>query len=40
MELDMHNFEILTDDAEKPAMAGDDIRLDFDLTNNYRHHQA
>lgn len=27
-------FEVLTDDAEKPAMAGDDIRLDFDLTNN------
>ncbi len=27
-------FEVLTDDPEKPAMAGDDIRLDFDLTNN------
>ena len=27
-------FEVLTDDTEKPAMAGDDIRLDFDLTNN------
>lgn len=27
-------FEILTDDPEKPAMEGDDIRLEFDLTNN------
>lgn len=27
-------FEVLTDDPNKPAMAGDDIRLDFDLTNN------
>lgn len=27
-------FEVLTDDPTKPAMAGDDIRLDFDLTNN------
>lgn len=27
-------FEVLTDDPEKPAMAGDDIRLDFDLTTN------
>lgn len=27
-------FEVLTDDPEKPAMAGNDIRLDFDLTNN------
>lgn len=26
------NFEVLTDSV--PAMAGDDIRLDFDLTNN------
>ena len=28
------HFEVLTDDPEKPAMEGDDIRLDFDLTNN------
>ncbi len=28
------NFEVLTDSVDKPAMAGDDIRLDFDLTNN------
>ncbi|NQZ75784.1 MAG: hypothetical protein HRT61_06680 [Ekhidna sp.] len=27
-------FEILTDDPEKPAMEGDDIRLEFELTNN------
>lgn len=27
-------FEILTDDPEKPAMAGDDIALEFDLTAN------
>lgn len=27
-------FEVLTDDPTKPAMAGDDIRLDFDLTDN------
>ncbi|WP_425389761.1 hypothetical protein [Ekhidna sp.] len=27
-------FEVLTDNPEKPAMQGDDIRLDFDLTNN------
>lgn len=27
-------FEVLTDDPDKPAMEGDDIRLDFDLTNN------
>ncbi|WP_420317135.1 hypothetical protein [Ekhidna sp.] len=27
-------FEVLTDDPEKPAMEGDDIRLDFDLTSN------
>ncbi|MEM9896577.1 MAG: hypothetical protein AAF789_09435, partial [Bacteroidota bacterium] len=27
-------FEILTDDVTKPAMSGDDIRLDFDLTTN------
>ncbi|MEM6736465.1 MAG: hypothetical protein AAF620_10405 [Bacteroidota bacterium] len=28
------SFHILTQDSEKPAMAGDDIRLDFDLTTN------
>ncbi|MEM0940919.1 MAG: hypothetical protein AAF600_11830 [Bacteroidota bacterium] len=28
------SFHILTHDAKKPAMAGDDIRLDFDLTTN------
>ena len=28
------DFEVLTDSVDKPAMAGDDIRLDFDLTNN------
>ena len=27
-------FEVFTDDSEKPAMEGDDVRLDFDLTNN------
>lgn len=27
-------FEVLTHDPEKPAMAGDDIRLHFDLTRN------
>lgn len=27
-------FEVLTDDPTKPAMQGDDIRLDFDLTDN------
>ncbi len=27
-------FEILSDDPEKPAMAGNDIRLEFDLTDN------
>ncbi|MEO9868987.1 hypothetical protein [Ekhidna sp.] len=27
-------FEVLSDDPEKPAMAGDDIRLGFDLTSN------
>lgn len=27
-------FEILSDDPGKPAMAGDDIRLEFDLTDN------
>jgi len=28
------DFEVLTDSVGKPAMAGDDIRLDFDLTSN------
>ena len=28
------DFQILTDDVDKPAMEGDDIRLDFDLTTN------
>ena len=28
------DFEVLTDSVDKPAMAGDDIRLDFDLTTN------
>ena len=28
------SFEVLSDDPAKPAMAGDDIRLDFDLTTN------
>ena len=28
------SFLVLTDDPEKPAMEGDDIRLDFDLTTN------
>ncbi len=27
-------FEVLSDDPDKPAMAGDDIRLNFDLTLN------
>lgn len=27
-------FEILTNDPDKPAMAGDDISLEFDLVNN------
>ncbi len=27
-------FEVLSDDPEKPAMAGDDIRLNFDLQDN------
>jgi hypothetical protein len=27
-------FEILTNDPKKPAMEGDDIRLEFDLTDN------
>ncbi len=29
------NFEILTDNPEKPAMAGDDISLRFDLIRNF-----
>ncbi|MFK7951584.1 MAG: hypothetical protein AB8B73_01960 [Ekhidna sp.] len=28
------DFQILSNDLEKPAMAGDDIRLEFDLTDN------
>ena len=28
------SFEVLTDDPTKPAMEGEDIRLDFDLTTN------
>ena len=28
------HFKVLSDNPSKPAMAGDDIRLDFDLTNN------
>ncbi|MFY0688132.1 MAG: hypothetical protein JXQ90_13255 [Cyclobacteriaceae bacterium] len=28
------NFQVLSDDPEKPAMAGDDIRLEFDLNRN------
>ena len=27
-------FEVLTEDAGKPAIEGDDVRLNFDLTNN------
>ncbi|MEO1050884.1 MAG: hypothetical protein AAFX87_09660 [Bacteroidota bacterium] len=28
-------FEVKTDDPEKPALAGDDVRLNFNLTENY-----
>jgi len=28
------SFEVLSNDPDKPAMAGEDIRLDFDLTSN------
>ncbi len=28
------NFEILTDNPDKPAMQGDDVKLEFDLINN------
>lgn len=28
------DFQVLTNDVDKPAMEGDDIRLDFDLTSN------